>query len=228
MIQHRRFGYLLAGQLIVLLGYPLVAGDHPRPVVLTALITVVILASLHVLRQDRRAVLVGGMLGLPAILVSLWSSLSPQPWLERLALLSITAAMAFVSGAILKGVLTSARVTLDALYGAISSYLFAGLSWGMAYTLVESVWPGSFHPSIDPGRSLLWTDFSFFSFTTLSTLGYGDLVPMRGVARSLSLLEGVVGVMFPAVIIGRLIGSFKTGSGPPEEDRSPGATPRPW
>ncbi|HSA92742.1 MAG TPA: ion channel [Terriglobales bacterium] len=200
-----RFAYLLAGQLAMLLVYPLLAGDQPRPGLLAPFTIAVILASLYAILRDRRAAIWGAVLGTPAIVFGLLVSVSSEAPVKKAALAFMTLFFAFACATILKGVLTSPRVTSDTLYGAISSYLLAGVTWGTAYVLIEQTSPGSFRSSIDPGRALYWPDFTFFSFATLTTVGYGDMVPVKGFARSLALLEAVAGVMFPAVIIGRLI-----------------------
>jgi hypothetical protein len=165
----------------------------------------VILASLYTILRERRAAFWGAVLGTPAIVFGLLVSVSSDAQVKKAALAFMTLFFAFACAIILKGVLTSPQVTSDTLYGAICSYLLAGVTWGIAYAFLEEVSPGSFHSTVEPGRRFLWPDFTFHSFATLTTVGYGDMVPVKGLARSLALLEAVAGVMFPAVIIGRLI-----------------------
>jgi len=105
-------------------------------------------------------------------------------------------------------VISSQRVTSDTLYGAVAAYLFIGILWGMAYSFVDTLSPGSLHMTTAAGRKLVWTDYMFFSFVTLSTIGYGDVVPMGGI-RGLVMLEGIIGAMYPAILIGRLLTLYR-------------------
>jgi hypothetical protein len=104
---------------------------------------------------------------------------------------------------ILDYVLRTDEVTGDEIYGAVSVYILIGFVWGMAYALLDLVQPGSFHTL---GGSLRPADYIYFSFITLMTVGYGDMFPIGPVARSLAIVESMVGVIFIAVLIGRLVG----------------------
>ncbi len=97
-------------------------------------------------------------------------------------------------------------MTTETLYGAVAAYLQLGLTWGQSYVLVELLRPGSFRSMIDPGGSAAWPDLMFLSFITLTSVGYGDLVPVSGHARSLAMLEAITGQMYLAVFIARLVG----------------------
>jgi len=94
-------------------------------------------------------------------------------------------------------------VSLDEIYGAVSAYILIGFVWGMGYGLLELLHPGSLRSEngpVGPG------DFMYFSFVTLMTVGYGDMSPVHPIARSLAIIEAMLGVVFMAVLIGRLVG----------------------
>jgi voltage-gated potassium channel Kch len=84
--------------------------------------------------------------------------------------------------------------------------LLIGITFGLAYLLIESLVPGSFKDTVQPGKHFTPADFTFFSFVTLTTVGYGDIVPWGPHARSLAILESVLGIMYPAVLVSRLVG----------------------
>ncbi|MCE9614014.1 MAG: potassium channel family protein [Lentisphaerae bacterium] len=107
---------------------------------------------------------------------------------------------------ILRDVLKGGPVTADRIYGAVAAYVLLGLLWAFVYALIESVHPGSFLSMGVPiaGHQVLPT-MIYFSLTTLTTVGYGDLVPAVGVARSYAMLEAVMGQLYLAVLISRLI-----------------------
>src|SRR5215469_14604267 len=98
--------------------------------------------------------------------------------------------MLFVTVVILCKVLSATKVTVETLYGAVCAYLFIAIVWGMAYSLIDLVAPGSFRYSYDVTKHLAWPDYSFFSVVTLTTIGYGDIVVNGGV-KGLVMMEGI-------------------------------------
>lgn len=98
------------------------------------------------------------------------------------------------------------RVRRETIYESICAYLLLGFFWGTLYSFLEHLFPGSFH--LDPAlheAPLNWSDLIYHSFVTLTTLGYGDLVPVAPVARSLTLLESVTGVFYGTALVARLV-----------------------
>jgi hypothetical protein len=95
--------------------------------------------------------------------------------------------------------------TVDAehLFAALDAYLLVGLVFGVGYALLDHVSPGSFgERELDLGRGF------YFSFVTLATLGYGDVVPVSGPARGFAILEAVAGQMYLAVLVARLVSLY--------------------
>jgi hypothetical protein len=97
-------------------------------------------------------------------------------------------------------------VTWSRIQGGICVYLLLGLAWASAYQLIEQLHPGSFHfvsepTDIDQATSKL----VYFSFATLTTVGFGDVLPVAPFARSLAIAEAMVGQLFPAILIGALV-----------------------
>ena len=93
--------------------------------------------------------------------------------------------------------------------------LVLGLLWGLAYTLVAQENPNAFAFSAHPGTAATMSGFTsiYFSFTTLMTVGYGDISPVADVARMLAMLEAMTGTLFVGVMIARLV-SLYSASGP--------------
>lgn len=101
------------------------------------------------------------------------------------------------------------RVTRDLISGAICIYMLAGLAWGDAYSLCEIFKHGSFS-GIDLNKSIfvIRSSLTYFSYMTMLTVGYGDIIPVSLMARSLTILEGLFGQMYLAVFIAGTIGMF--------------------
>lgn len=111
-------------------------------------------------------------------------------------------------------VFSPGEVTTHRLVGAVAAYLLVGLTWSYAYEFVYTALPDSFH--IDASQADdAYPPLLYFSFVTLSTVGYGDITPLSSAARALSNLESLVGVLYPAVLIGRLLSLHGPGAGTP-------------
>ncbi len=113
----------------------------------------------------------------------------------------------FTIVSILQHIFRGRKITADTVYGAMSVYLLLGITWAFAYSLVELNFPGSFKGlhgdlSLEGGERF---DFIYYSFVTLTTLGYGDITPLSSQARSLSILQAVTGVLFTATLVARLV-----------------------
>ena len=106
----------------------------------------------------------------------------------------------------LQHVFRAGAITKARLQGAIAVYMLLAVAFGEAYWLVLQLNPEAFHFPQEPANpGIARSSLFYFSLTTLTTLGYGDILPMRAVARSLATLEGLIGQLYPAVLIGRLV-----------------------
>src|SRR5207249_7845415 len=111
----------------------------------------------------------------------------------------LTAALvliAFVVAHLLRFILRAPSVNVEVLCANISAYLMLGLVWTMAYWLVEQLTPGAFAFNTTTGTKETMEGFNafYFSFITLSTVGYGDITPVSKVARMLAAMEAMTGL----------------------------------
>jgi hypothetical protein len=98
-------------------------------------------------------------------------------------------------------------ITAHRVRGAVVVYLLLGLMWSFAYNLIALQFPGafSFSASLEPEAGSLQAKLTYFSFVTLTTVGYGDITVVHSVARPLVILEALTGQLFPAILIARLV-----------------------
>ena len=116
--------------------------------------------------------------------------------------------LGMLSVVVIHQVFREGPITMRRIMGAVVVYLLLGLMWAFAYKLVELQRPGSFNSA---GLSAVEHDYNpktrliYFSFVTLTTVGYGDITPVYPIARSLAMLEALIGQLFPAILIARLV-----------------------
>ena len=132
------------------------------------------------------------------------------PW--RLGLAGVT--FGLFTAVMLARVFAPGPVTSYRLVGAVVAYLLVGLTWAYLYEFVEVLRPGSFRSAHGMSEGSYPTALDS-NFVTLTTVGYGDVAPVSSAARALSNLESLIGVLFPAVLIGRLLSKQVAGA-PPE------------
>jgi hypothetical protein len=199
-----RFALLLASQFALIAIHPLAAREGSRPGWFGIFAMAVFLAGLYQVVEKRRIRTTAVLLCVPAVSGSLLTLLGYTGRLLIPAAVFAILFVAFITAVLLWTVISSVKVTTETLYGAVAAYLFIGIVWGMAYSLVEQLSPGSLRFTFEAGRQLTWPDYSFFSFVTLTTIGYGDVVPIGGV-KALVMIEGIIGAMYAPILIGRLL-----------------------
>jgi len=111
---------------------------------------------------------------------------------------------AAITALIARHVFSAARVTVHRVRGAILLYLNVAALFGIAYTALQQLVPEAFHIVMQPGEAPT-AAFTYFSLTTITTVGFGDITPLHPLARSLATLEAVFGQLFPATLLARLV-----------------------
>jgi hypothetical protein len=129
-----------------------------------------------------------------------------------LALWTVIALLAAVSA--LRFALGARVVDREHLYAGLSAYLLAGVFFGVFYWVLERTWSGSLAiPGEGAQGKFSLAVAIYYSFVTLATLGYGDIVPRSEVARGLAVVEAVAGQLYLAVLIARLVSLYVLGEG---------------
>jgi hypothetical protein len=121
--------------------------------------------------------------------------------------------LAFTTFVVFAGVFRSPRVTGDVLAGAIAGYMLLGLTWAGVHALVQVHRPGSYALALHPGGSATYADLVYFSFVTLMSIGYGDVVAVSGPSRVLVICEGITGVAFNTIVLALLVSKYFVHSG---------------
>jgi hypothetical protein len=209
-----RFLTLLISLVLLLAFYPFFGKEILGIRVLAILLTAILCTTVFALSRHRRIMWLAGLLFGAALVTTALSEATPTQELILADLVLGFLFFALSAATILHEVLAGERLTSDKIYGAICVYILIGLSWAHLYSLVELADPGSFRfPTEFPAgadlellRDLRFQSLVYFSFVTLTTLGYGDITPVSTVARQLVLLEAMAGVFFIGVLVARLVG----------------------
>ncbi len=213
-----RLRFSVAGLLFILLLFfvatPFVGQLPGGNIIDPSLFSLVIGAALLTV-GSRRTILYGALLALPA-LAARWGC-EFRPELLPLFLVSAMAFVSFVAAKLLGFVLRAENVDNEVLCGALAAYLLFGLLWGLAYSLVWTCNSAAFAfnlPADAPKRMEGFISY-YYSFITLTTVGYGDIIPVSNVARMLAAMEAIVGPLYIAILVASLVASH---SNEPRED----------
>lgn len=166
----------------------------------------IVLAGLYAVSWNKRRVAVGLLLALPSVITT-WSFFFRQSFaIDMAQSLSLILFYVYTFITILQRLFRSKRVGIEELFGALNVYILIGLSWGLLYSVLEGFLPGAFAFGDLPSTP---STFIYYSFSTLGTLGIGDVHPVRPIARSLSIVEMLVGLFFVTVSFGKLVAIFR-------------------
>lgn len=198
--------YLLAAQLVSLVLYAALGEVEHGRALLGAFGTVVLALTVWVVNRSPAVVWVAWVLVLPACVLSLLWPLYQTPSILIVSSLLEAALYFYGAGSLIAYMLGDYSVTSDELFAAGATFtLFA---WGFAYLYLacQTIAPGSFTGMVNPDEPRAFLDLMFLSFTTLSAVGNGDVMPIGPAARVLVMLEQFAGVAYIAVVVSRLIG----------------------
>ena len=166
--------------------------------------SLLLVSGMAMARGQRKLLPLAGFVGSATLAVRWMAFFSPTPALQLWAGGWSLASILVIEAVLLLEVFRrGGPVTLVRIQGAIAIYVLFGIGWAHAYQIAEMVHPGSFNSA--GGAMSNISDWAYFSFVTLSTLGYGDVVPVHPIARSLAIGEALTGQLFLAITIARLV-----------------------
>ena len=204
------FTYLLVALLVLLLGIPL-AHDlavASAPLIRSLMFSLLLIIGIWSLRGGGRFFTFGMAFVVAGVLLNVLAvNIDSRVFFFS----SFVALFGFLLIAIvftLKQVAFGTEITLNRLVGAVCVYLLLGTIWAVAYSLVDVVSPGSF-TGFSPQDGRGWdSEWLYFSFVTMTTLGYGDISPVSATARTLAYMQAVLGQFYIAVLVAGLVGAY--------------------
>ncbi len=202
ILYENRFLLFLLSIILLLIAFPFADQAAQGETVLRPAFTLVIFSGIHAMQRNRGILVLAMIIGIPAILarwiVSDIASISSELYTLLFSMLFFSLLCLFL----LSAVLGTGRITRDTIFGAIGIYLTLGITWALSYQFVDTLIPGALQNVHSE------TAYLYFSFVTLTTLGYGDITPLIPVTESMAMFEAVIGQLYIAVLIARLVSSL--------------------
>jgi hypothetical protein len=207
----RRSVWLLILILVFLILNPLLEKDQMGEAVLLFSMYATLISATGALSERTRVRWPATVLATTSMLAMAIAHFFPyRPlWIVNWAILA--AFFGFISVGFFSYLGRPGAVTDDRLLVSVSLYLLLGMLWFSLYNLLEAIHPGSFALQSTPLASLPRGTLIYLSLATLTTLGYGDIVPITPIARMVAALEAVAGVLYIAITVARLVAGYRSG-----------------
>jgi len=213
-LRQKGHGILLLSLMLLILANPFLVERASLSWLLSLIFVLVLLAAARTASEYRWQRIITLILGVPALLAQLGLLISDMSWLEPVRYIASALFMFYVCGLLLSDiVLHSQTVTLNLIRGAVNVYLMFGIGFAFIYGLIEYLQPGSFtgleELAVIHDRIMY---FLYFSYITLSTLGYGDISPLTPYGMTAAYTEAIFGQLYLAILVARLV-ALQIGSG---------------
>jgi len=204
---HRRepSALLLAGQLLGVLLYPFMEGrDVGRALFSVFGIAILGLVVLAV-RSTPGLNWVAIVLGVPATVLLIVQAITGSDDLLPYSSAVEAVLYFYAAGAMVAYMLADRVITRDELYAVGATFTLVAWAFAYLFTVCQAIYPGSFTAAVDAGADRTWTELLFLSFTTLSSTGLSDVVPVEPSARSIVMIEQLAGLAYLAIVVSRLV-----------------------
>jgi hypothetical protein len=197
---------LLAAQLAAVLLYPFMetsdVGRSLFSVFGIAILGLVVMA----VRSSPGLTWVGVLLGIPATALLLIQAVTRDDALLPYSSAFEAVLYFYAAGALIAYMLADHVITRDELFAVGATFTLVAWAFAYSYTVCQAIEPGSFPAAVDPDAERSWMELLFLSFTTLSSTGLGDVIPIKPFARSMVMIEQVAGLAYVAMVVSRLVG----------------------
>jgi ion channel len=206
-ILEQRCFFLFLALLALLIALPFLSETAHGRLILTLVNIAVMLSAVAVVGRSRLSIVVAVFLVAPALVLRFLALGSNEPGYFAMSWAFNAAFYTYTLANLLHYVLRRDVMTGDKLYGAVCAYILIAVLWANLHGVVQHVYPGAYGFGGTP-KVLDMTELIYFSFTALTTSGFGDVTPLLVQSRFLTILEMLTGVMYIAILIARLTGVY--------------------
>jgi voltage-gated potassium channel len=208
--EDRRSLVLLLSVLLFVMLHPFIESSRIGGLILLLLVYLTLATAALDLHEKGTFGWIALFLVLPSMLATLVGVIHPARTLVIVNFASMALIFALVSVGLFSYLGQPGSITSGRIYASASLYLILALFWFALYNVCEEVHPGSFvHMAATGPVRVLRSEFTYFSLITLTTVGYGDIVPVSPVTRTLAALEGATGVLYIAITVARLVAAYQ-------------------
>jgi len=197
---------LLAAQLAGVLLYPFMEGREAGRALFSIFGIAILGLVLLAVRSSPAWTWFGVMLAVPAALLLLIQAVTRSDDLLPYSSAFEAVLYFYAAGALIAYMVADHDVTRDEIFAVGATFTLVAWAFAYTFTVVQAVEPGSFTAAVDPGSDRTWMELLFLSFTTLSSTGLSDVIPIKAFARSVVMIEQLAGVGYVAIVVSRLVG----------------------
>jgi hypothetical protein len=197
---------LLAAQLAAVLLYPLFEGGSAGRALLSVFGIAILGLVLLAVQSSPGQSLIIVLLAIPATVLLVIQAVSGSDTLLPYSSALEAVIYFYAAGSLIAYMLADHEITRDELFAVGATFTLVAWAFAYSYTVLQAIEPGSFTAAVDPAADRSWMELLFLSFTTLSSTGLSDVVPIKPFARSLVMLEQLAGVGYIAMVVSRLVG----------------------
>jgi voltage-gated potassium channel len=209
-VHKTNFSYLLVALVFLLVAIPIAddLGQISVPIARAAVFCVLLIVGIWSLKGGGRFFSIGMFFVVTGIALNVIAVTSHTPFFQYSSILAIIGFLLVTISYTLRQIVFGTEVNANRLVGAVCVYLLLGVIWGLTYSIVELAMPGSFD-GVTTAQGNGWnSSWLYFSFVTLTTLGYGDILPISATARALAYMQAVVGQFYVAVLVAGLVSGY--------------------
>ena len=200
-------GILLVGQLVVVLLYPFLDSSTAGRAILGVTQMALVFTAVRAVRRTPALSRAGVLLGGPAMVFAVLEAVEPTTdWIVLTSAAFHVPFYLYVSYAMIRYLFHDDRVTRDELFATGAAITVVAWAFAYMYAAVQVLDPGSFVNYAGDGGDLPWFELLYLSFTTLTSVGLSDVLPITDHARSVVMVEQLVGVLYVGLVIARLVG----------------------
>ena len=196
---------LLAGQLAGVLLYPFMEGSDVGRALFSVFGIAILGLVVMAVRSSPALNWVAFMLGTPATILLLAQAITADDKLLPYSSAIEAALYFYAAGALIAYMVADRVITRDELFAVGATFTLVAWAFAYVFTVVQAVEPGTFTAAIDPEGQRTWMELLFLSFTTLSSTGLSDVVPVKGFGRSIVMIEQLAGLAYLALVVSRLV-----------------------
>lgn len=205
-----KIAFLLLSIILLNLTYPFSETGTVAALLFIVLYLVLTGSAIYLVSSDPRLLTLSVLLAVAVAVtggITVISDFTAATWIQLSWSISLILQVLLILALLVAFIIDSEQVTMEVLFASITIYFILAGLFSTLYVIIEVFAPGAFISS--SGAEITWQRLIYFSLVTISTLGYGDIVPIAPAAQSLSAMEASLGTLYIAILIGRFVSLYQ-------------------